>query len=134
MSDNSKIIEFPGANINSPDDEIKWLRDYKRKLKADYRKMFNGMAGGNIFNELWQGYVDINPNLIEAGLPPIDIPDEMDYTIWVEYLLNKETGNYTKWYKSKFKEFCEQMQETIATIEKYIEDYDASKEKDDSKS
>ena len=31
-------------------DIVEWLRDYKRKLKADYRKMFNGMAGDCIHN------------------------------------------------------------------------------------
>lgn len=122
-----KIINFPTMTSKDPQaattqprhtGDLAWLRDIKNDIKANYRQMYN--SRNPRYASLWEQYVSINPLLIEQGLPPIDIPDEMDFPFREDYFIKHLTENYTQWYKRENKQFCEMMVKTIAVIEEYL--------------
>ena len=56
------IVDFNEfKNKRSETSEIDWLREVKRELQKNYRKMFDG--NNPEFEYLWQMYVDIDENL-----------------------------------------------------------------------
>ena len=117
------VVDFGEFSKNrSEKHEIDWLRDVKRELQKNYRKMFDG--NNPEFDYLWQMYVDIDGNLEDQGLPPIGLPEDMDYPFNYLYQLDHLTENYTQWHKREFKRYCEMMEDTIEKIDEYIRRYD----------
>ena len=98
---------------------IKWLRDYQNEIHNSVGIMFTGEER-NKYNKLWQQYVDINDILTEYDLPKIDLPDEKDYPIALDYYIEKSNESYTMWYKRNYDEFRRMMKATETKIESYI--------------
>ena len=92
------VVSF---NKNESNDKIKWLIEVKNNIKRNYKKMFDG--NNDMYNSLWQQYVDINERLIKEGMPPIDLPGELDYPSIEEYIIHDRQEDYTEWHKRNFK-------------------------------
>lgn len=104
--------------------ELKWLILINNNLKRNYKLMFNPTHNKK-YNELWEQYVSINYILEQNGYNKIDIPNEMDYPFYHDYYLSNIKENYTKWYKSNYKTFCDMMIKTINDIDIYINNFNS---------
>ena len=100
---------------------INWLKTIKRRMHDSPGSLF--IMNSKIHNSFWQDYCDVNERLAEVDLPPIELPDEMYYPLFVDYYLEGITENYTKWYKRTYKEFCEKMKEAEKILDDYISEY-----------
>ena len=95
-----------------------WLLKFRMELQKHYKKMFH--PGDKMFDYMWQLYVDNYYKAKEMGL---DIPEEMEYPVFFDYFLNDvESDNYTEFHKEQYKKFCTMMEETIRTIDLFLEE------------
>ena len=117
------IIDFGSARKRlSGSRKFDWLRDVKRYLQKNYKKMYD--HNNKEYNRLWQMYVDIEEEIDERNLPPLNLPNELEYPCVFDHMLKKMQVNYTEWHKREFKIFCEMMEETIVKIDDYIKNYE----------
>ena len=103
---------------NDKIETIRWLKSIRKTMHDTPGSLFN--ASSNLYVPFWTDYCNISERLEEAGLPPIDLPGEMDYPHYFDHQIERLTDNYTEWYKKNFKEFCQKMKETEKVLDKYI--------------
>ena len=88
------IIDFGSARKRlSGSRELDWLRDVKRDLQKNYKKMYD--HNNKEYNRLWQMYVDIEEEIDERNLPPLNLPNELEYPCVFDHMLKKMQVIYT---------------------------------------
>lgn len=95
---------------------LSWVSAFKEKLQKNYKKMFYPL--NDEYKELWQIYVDNTYRAREIGLI---LPDETDYPLYIDYYISDtEEKKYSQFFREKQNEFYHMMQDTILTIDDFL--------------